>query len=457
MDARECYAQAGAEAGCPADQLRNFRAGDYVAQPLQLRFHAYARAADVTGGPTEIAIGGARGPGKSHAIFAQLGIDDCQRRDNLKTLYLRKAGKKAREQLDDLARKVLFKTPHVYRRQAGLIEFPNGSRIIAGHFRYEADIDDYLGLEYDIIAVEEATTLTKTKFQALRDSCRTSRDDWRARIYNSTNPGGVGHAWYKQTFVRPWRKAAETFTRFIFGTIDDNAYISQEYRDSLERNTGWRLRAYRYGDWDIAAGQFFTTWRRDEVVREFEPSPYWRYWLSMDYGFQHYTVVYLFAEDGDGQVYVVDEHREQHWLPSRHAGAIKAMLSRRPSRFWDVFVAGADVFANRGETTIGDQYKALGLELTAAQMDRVNGAAEILKRLGDPDEGIKPTVTIHPRCVGLIETLPVMEHNPRRPEDVLKVDCDEEGNGGDDCYDAFRYGLMEGAHKYQPPEVVRYA
>jgi hypothetical protein len=35
-----------------------------------------------------------------------------------------------------------------------------------------------------------------------------------------------------------------------------------------------------------------------------------------------------------------------------------------------------------------------------------------------------------------------MEHDPHRPEDVMKVDCDEDGNGGDDCYDALRYGIM---------------
>jgi len=50
-----------------------------------------------------------------------------------------------------------------------------------------------------------------------------------------------------------------------------------------------------------------------------------------------------------------------------------------------------------------------------------------------------------------------MQHDPRRPEDVLKVDCDEEGNGGDDPYDTARYGLMEAAMKRTKARVVRYA
>jgi hypothetical protein len=32
-----------------------------------------------------------------------------------------------------------------------------------------------------------------------------------------------------------------------------------------------------------------------------------------------------------------------------------------------------------------------------------------------------------------------MQDNPHRPEDVLKVDCDEEGVGRDDAADCLRY------------------
>ncbi len=38
-----------------------------------------------------------------------------------------------------------------------------------------------------------------------------------------------------------------------------------------------------------------------------------------------------------------------------------------------------------------------------------------------------------------METLPAMQHDPNRPEDVLKVDADEHGVGGDDAADALRY------------------
>jgi hypothetical protein len=39
----------------------------------------------------------------------------------------------------------------------------------------------------------------------------------------------------------------------------------------------------------------------------------------------------------------------------------------------------------------------------------------------------------------LLETLPALQHDPNRPEDVLKVDADEKGLGGDDAADCLRY------------------
>jgi phage terminase large subunit len=61
-----------------------------------------------------------------------------------------------------------------------------------------------------------------------------------------------------------------------------------------------------------------------------------------------------------------------------------------------------------------------------------------LERLGDPEAGIAPTLFIHRRCGRLVETLPSLQHDPNRPEDVLKVDADEDGVGGDDAADALR-------------------
>jgi len=454
----ERFTQAAKDAGCPPEQVRRFVAGGYVPQPKQLEFHALARLADAPDGPTEIGFGGARGPGKSHAIMAQLVHDDCQRQPGLKALFLRSIAGTVRESFEDLITKVCPQYWDCYEPGNGRMVLPNGSRIVLGGFRTAGDIAKYLGIEYDTIAIEETTLLIERYYDELRGSLRTTKDNWRVRVYNSTNPGSVGHSWYKRRFVEPWRTGKQSQTRFVFATYRDNAYLKREYIEYLNGLVGNLGRMWREGDWDVAAGQFFTTFNRDAHVREFDGRPYWDWWLAMDYGYQHYTAIYLMAQDGDGHVYVVDEHAERRWLVKSHADAVRAMLGRRAARVYRKFVAGSDVFAKRGEeATVAEQYARFGFTLEAAQMDRINGAAEVLRRLGDPEQGIPASVTIHPRCARLIATLPELQHDERRPEDVLKVDCDEEGNGGDDAYDAFRYGLMEAAQRHKRSGAMRYA
>ena len=444
------YAMAARDAGCPRDQIENFLRAAIVLQPQQLRFAAACRLCDQPDGPTEIGFGGARMGGKSHAMLSQIGADDCMRHPGLKALLLRKVGGSAKEGFEALLPKTIGRLG-TYLPSQSLFRFPNGSWIKLGHFKSESDIDKYLGLEYDVVAVEEATTLSSSKVNAVRSCCRSPvGSNWRARMYMSTNPGGVGHAWVKATFIAPLRAGSQSGTRFVPATVDDNAFAPGEYRRFLDGLTGWLKRAWRHGDWDIAAGQYFTTFRREVHVasRPIQVQPHWRVWMGFDYGFTHYTAAYLLAQDDDGTVHVAAEHGERRWLPERHTAAFAGMLGRHAvgrSRL-EVIAAGHDVFSPKHTgSTIADDYGALGWDLSRANVDRVNGAAEVLRRLGDPDAGIDPTILISPSCERLIECLPSLEHDPHRPEDVLKVDCDAEGRGGDDWYDAFRYGLMHAA------------
>lgn len=468
MIERDAFLATAIKAGCPEDQFRNFAAAKVLLQERQLVASAAARLCDRVDGPTAIGYGGARGGGKSHWLLAQMGADDCQRVPGLKCLLLRKVGKANLEHFEDLRRKLFNRLEHEFSAFRGILAFANGSRIIAGHFQNEKDIDAYLGLEYDVIGIEEATTLTARKYQDISTCCRTSKPNWRPRIYSTTNPGGVGHAWYRSKFIAPFQKAKETETRFVPARVDDNQFNNPEYRKVLEALGGWQKRAWLDGDWDIAAGQYFTTLRREvHVIEDFDDTRAREWFAALDYGYAHYTVCLLGCRDGDGNTYIVDEHAARLWLPQRHAEAIKAMVARhtingvvamrgqprlsmrcqdevqnRPLALTDLqrIVAGADVFSRQSDgTTIAMQYAKHGIDLRCANTDRVNGWAEVMQGFGDVDGGVKPTLFIHKRCARLIETLPTLQHDPNRPEDVLKVDADEEGIGGDDAADALRY------------------
>jgi len=445
--ALERYLRAARRAGVPRDQVAHFIRGGYVAQPHQLALHAAARDADRADGPSLIGFGGRRGPGKTHATFAQIALDDCQRCPGIKLLFLRKVLKAGRESFEDVRRKVLYATPHEYKVQAGVVEFPNGSRILLGHFRTESDIDNYLGIEYDGAAIEEATQLSRAKVEMLRGSIRSTRPSWRPRLYLTTNPGGIGHQWFRAQFVQPWRTGTEGETRFIPASADENRYLDDGYRRWLAGLTGPLGQMWRDGDWDVAGGAFFSTWRYERVVCD-PPDvaqPHWRYWLAMDYGFQHWCMVYLLAQDDDGNVWFLGEVAMRRSLVPQVAAAVAAMLARCGVARYQVatFVAGHDCFSKESTgRTVADAWFDAGWTLAPATVDRKAGAAEWLRRLGSVEAGEPATVRIAPCCERLIATIPMLLANPNQPEDVLKVDCDEDGEGGDDPYDAARYGLM---------------
>jgi hypothetical protein len=448
MTGLEKYLAEGQKAGCPAGQMGNFVRAGVVLQPRQLAASAAARLCDRADGPTAVGYGGARGGGKSHWLLAQVGADDAQRVPGLKCLLLRRVGKSNLEHLDDLRRRLFAGLKHEFSAYRGVLRFSNGSQIVAGHFQAEKDIDAYLGLEYDIIAVEEATTLSSRKYQDISTCCRTSKPNWRPRIYSTTNPGGIGHAWYRARFILPFQQGKEADTRFIPARVRDNQFNNPEYTKVLEGLRGWQKRAWLDGDWDISAGQFFTTLRREiHVVSSFDDTRAVEWFAAMDYGFTHFTVVLLGCLDGDGNMFIVDEHAERLWLPQRHAPAIKAMIGRHAfsNRRLEIpdlkrFVAGADVFSRQSDgSTVASQYGKLGVSLRCANTDRVNGWAEILHRLGDAAGGVPARLFIHERCARLVECLPSLQHDPNRPEDVLKVDVDEDGVGGDDPADCLRY------------------
>ena len=432
----DAYIRAAYEAGCPRDQLERFIAAGYVAQPVQLKFHAAARACDAPDGPVMVMQGGTRGGAKTHAVMAQVGIDDCQRVPGLKWLYLRKIQKHAREQFEDVARKVLSGVPHEFLPGAGIVRYPNGSRILVGGFRDENDINAYLGIEYDGMVIEEITQLSERKIDLLRGSLRSSRPDWRARLYASGNPGGVGHGYVKRTFVLPYRAGTESLTRFIPSSYKDNAYISPEYRTYLESLTGILRKAWAEGDWDVFEGQAFPSWSYDDhVVEPFEIPDHWVRLVGVDWGYSAPWCALWGARDPDtGRVVIYREAYERLLTDKQQAQRIISMtpIYERIS----VRYADPSMWAKKsleGVTSSADVYAANGVYLTKADNDRLSGKRKVDRMLANLPDG-RPGLLIFRNCENLIRTLPELVFDQVNVEDV---DTSQE----DHAYDALRYLL----------------
>lgn len=424
-------AKAAKAAGVPRQVIERFLSVGYVPQPRQLDFHA--SALDLRWGPDlstpiYLGLGGARGGGKTTATLHQLCLD-ASTYPGLSALLLRRTGSALTETLTKFAPSL--RAWGATATRTGLA-FPNGSFVTIGHFRNASDIDRHLGQSRDVIAVEEATTLTLSKFRALDTTVRGNRRDYRPRMYLTTNPGGVGHQWYRDLFVKGVRPdGVAGYYRHIQATVDDNhaaraadpAYIAR-----LDALTGWELDAYRFGSWDIAAGAFFRdrpTVAKPPDMRE----PFVVF--GLDYGWSHPAAAYRIAYDWDTQTaWVTHELHASRTMVAGLAAWLRGLGCHEVH-------AGADVRTRRDDLSIADRIEAEGIRVTNASQDRMAGASLIAEWLAHGRVGIAP------ECVHLIEQLERLEANPARPGDVLKADADPEtGGGGDDAYDAFRYGMM---------------
>lgn len=449
--------------GCVNDQIVNFLDKGIFLQPKQLEFCGLARLCDQPGGPKNIMLGGGRGAAKTHGILAQSFCDDCQRQPELKVLVVRKVGRSNKEQINDFRKKLLPNIPHKYREQQSTITFENGSTVILGNFKDEKDIDKYLGLEYDVIHIVESNQITLTKKMNILSCLRTNKPNWRPRCYEDTNPGGIGHFHNKQIFIEPWRAGRQTETRYIHCTVDDNRFVNKEYKEYLEKLQGWQRQAWLYGSWDFLAGAYFTNFRDD--VHVFPNGSvnfterFARSWFgAFDYGFGHMSAFILFAKDEYGNIYAMDEYCDNEKTPSDHAERIHALLRKHflePSDLTSI-VAGHDCFHRKEEgNTIAQTYSENGLEFQPAENARVNGFQRILDGFGDSNTGRKPKLFLHRDCIHLIAQIKMAQHSEKIQGDVQKFDYvagdsdsfDETNQEGDDCLDAFRYGVFSNTER----------
>lgn len=456
------------EAGCPRNQVERFLNTGYIPLRWQWDFHAAAREADIRCdlhladptlryegtcgcGPVDIGCGGARGPGKSHAVLSQAALDDCQRVDGLKGLFLRQTGVSARESFDDLVNKVVV--GHVkMERTMNTLKFPNKSHILLGGFRTEGDIDKYTGIEYDFIIVEELNQLTEEKYKKLRGSLRTSKPNWRPRMYTSFNPGGIGHTFVKNRYVIPSREENEGETRFIGGTYRMNPYLNPEYLQYLEGLDGNLGKAWREGDFDIFEGMYFTEWNRPKhVVAPFPIPVTWFKFRSIDpSGREGVTSCHWYAVDSNGRVYCYREYYKTGRDYDEHAKAIYAMSCDKDGIPEDCryTVIDAAAFSKAGYSeTAAEIYERNGVTgLISAAKERLigwNGVHTYLRW----DEKISPQLQIFSTCVNLIRTLPLAQHDELHPEDVASISTsftDSDGRTGtehQDALDELRYFL----------------
>lgn len=434
------YIEAARAAGCFQEQITRFCSAGYVALPGMLDFHAAAAEVNTRNGVTELMQEGTRGSAKSHGVIAQVGLDDCQAVPELKCLFLRQTQKAAGESFEDLVTRVLQGVKH--KANTEKVTFPNGSKIVIGGFAYDKDIDKYIGIEYDVIVLEEANQISGKKRQELTGSLRTSKENWVPRLYLSTNPGGIGHEENKQRYVMPMRNGTETNTRCFHSSYKDNPFINQEYKNYLESLTGLLAKMWRDGDWDVFAGQAFAEFQPEKdgrnwhVIKPFDIPDNWQRWRGIDWGFAAPMACYWFAKDPDTRrTYIYRELYEAGLTDPQQARRINEMSGDK--EIFTFTFADPSMWTKRttGEiaTSTHDTYSSNGIYLTKADNDHANKKRKLHSVLAVLPDGL-PGLQIFSTCTNLIRTIPILQTDPDKPEDILD---DQE----DHAYDAVTYGM----------------
>lgn len=384
-----------------------------------------------------IAYGGARGGGKSWAIDRKAPLL-ALRYPGIKILLLRRSYK-------DLERnhvrvlEPLLKNAVKYSKQERCFHFPGGSILELGYCASENDVLQYQGQEYDIIFIDEATQFTEFQFETLT-ACLRGANDFPKRIYLTCNPGGVGHEWVKRLFVsRRYRDSENPDDyEFIPATVFDNKPLLEKdpgYVAMLDNLSDGLRGAWRDGNWDMLAGQYFSEFDRSvHVVPPFPIPAHWKRYRAIDYGLDCLACLWI-AVDERGDYYVYREYAASDKVISEGA---RDILSLSGSENIIYTVAPDDLWARTQETarSKADIFRENGLPLLKGSRSREAGwlAVKELLTVKNGESRLK----IFSTCPELCECLPALQRDGKRP-----TDCMTEPHDITHLPDALRYFCLQ--------------
>ena len=377
-----------------------------------------------------VCYGGARGGGKSWCVQHK-SVLMAARYAGIRILILRRTLVELRENHIRPMRRMLRGVAD-YRSTDKAFEFPNGSLIVFGYCDSEGDVDQYQGQEYDVIFLDEATHFTEYQYATLTAALRGA-NDFPKRMYLTCNPGGPGHAWVKRLFIDRDFRGGERPEDYVFipAKVTDNRVLMEkdpEYVRRLDNLPRGLREAWRDGNWDVFVGQYFTEWDREmHVCEAFPPSPWWRWYVTMDYGLDMLAAL-LIGVDEAGYAWVVGEVYEGRDRGEGHEGLIiseaaEAVKQLAAGRTVTAYLAPPDLWNARQESgkSVADIFAEHGVYLTKTSNDRVNGwlAVKEWLKVREGEDGIKrPRIRFFPNCRNIIRCLPLLQYDEHRANDV---------------------------------------
>ena len=445
----------------------------------------------------DIFLGGGRGGGKTFAVLLLILRHVESHGRDARALVARKDFPAMRD-FEDEARSLLSKAYGKrisFNAQHHIFRFPNGATLQLDQIENHADFQKYQGKSFSLIAIDEAGQYNDPALIDLLRSSLRSKADVPCRMILAANPGGPGHGWIHMRHianVKPWEPYTEGKTKRTFitvpSTLQDNPHLDAEYSNQIEAATAndpELQKAWLYGDWNIARGAYFgavydtqrnnvtpwphlpnagdhlAPWQRRCIEKNAKslgtkPRTAWSYFVAGDHGSAAPAVFYLVARspgaygpDGrfypSGSLILFDEiaFHERNSLSKGLELTVPTMAGQvvAACRDWSMRATGVlddACFAKHGhsEGTLASEYRKAGfIAHPAMKGDRISGWQIMRRLLADAGEPDKPGLYVSERCEYWLATVPFLDRDPRRPEDVDTTQADH-------AADACRYGCL---------------
>lgn len=434
----------------------------------------------------EVGFGGARGGGKSDAVIGDwISHEDYYGQDAIGL-----AVRRERTQLIELierSKQILRPLGYVWHEQDKYFRGPKGGRLRFSYLENDSDADSYQGHSYTRLIFEEVGTFpSEGPINKLQATLR-SGNGVPCQMKATCNPGGPGHQWVKArynlqglvreitkqefTFENPFTKAKITKTRvFIPSKVTDNQYLGDDYVANLfQVGSSTLVRAWLDGDWDVVEGAFFDCWSPGKhIIKPFEIPKHWLKFGSFDWGSAKPYSYGLWAVS-DGSLLPGDVRyptgaliriRENYGASSPNVGlkltaeqvAANILECERGAGDIAYRVADPAVFAQDGGPSLAERFLRAGVVFRRADNRRIpahgaiGGWDQVRSRLIGEDG--QPQLYVFETCKDLIRTLPALQHDTDRPEDV---DTDGEDHAPDEC----RYACMSRPYVRNAPEIIK--
>ncbi len=415
---------------------------------------------------TEILFGGARGGGKTDGILGKWAIKSWRYKEAFNAVLFRKEMPQA-DDLIERAKEIYLPMGAEWREQPRSFRMPGGGRIRFRPLENVADAQKYQGQNLTDAAIEEAgnypdSTPIDMLFGALR-----SKTGVPIQLILTANPGGPGQQWIRRRYIDPApmgrtpliRKlpnGAEHHYIYIPSRVQDNRVLLENDPTYIDRlylvGSSALVKAWLEGDWSVVTGAFFDCWSPvKHILRPFALPNHWTRFSSFDWGSAkpfshgwwgvsdgHYTPDGRYLPPG-----AMIRYREWYGAKSPNVGLgmatgdIAAGIAKReaPNERLDYRVADPACWKVDGGPSHAEiMYQSPArLLFRRADNSRVAGWTQMRDRMIGQDGD--PMLFVFSTCVDFIRTVPALQHDITKAEDV---DTDGEDHAGDDA----RYACM---------------